>query len=91
MHLKLPTGTITEKLARLDWLGNLLFVTSSTIIILGLTWGGDAYAWDSAAVLVPLIVGVIMMAAFFYYEAKWAKSECNRPDLECLIRPTSQS
>lgn len=75
MNLKVPSGTILQKLAKLDWLGNLLFVTSSTIIILGLTWGGDAYAWNSAAVLVPLIIGVLMMALFFYYEAKWAKSE----------------
>lgn len=75
MNLKLPSGTILQKLAKLDWIGNLLFVTSSTIIILGLTWGGDAYAWDSAAVLVPLILGVALMGLFFTYEAKWAKSE----------------
>ena len=75
MNLKLPTGTILQKLAKLDWIGNLLFVTSSTIIILGLTWGGDAYAWDSAAVLVPLILGVALMGLFFTYEAKGAKSE----------------
>lgn len=64
-----------QKLAKLDWFGNLLFVTSSTAIILGLTWGGDAYAWDTAAVLVPLIVGCALMAFFFFYEKVYAKRE----------------
>lgn len=75
MNLKIPTGTILQKLAKLDWIGNFLFVISSTTIILGLTWGGDAYSWASAAVLVPLIAGVAIMVFFFYYEKRWAKSE----------------
>lgn len=75
MNLRTPSGTLLQKLAQLDWIGNLLFVTSSTAIILGLTWGGDAYGWDTAAVLVPLIVGFAILAFFFFYEKTWAKSE----------------
>lgn len=75
MNLKTPSGTLLQKLGMLDWTGSVLFVASSTAIILGLTWGGDAYGWDTAAVLVPLVLGFAIMAFFFYYEKRWAKSK----------------
>ncbi|EKM52295.1 uncharacterized protein PHACADRAFT_176318 [Phanerochaete carnosa HHB-10118-sp] len=69
LHLKTPEGTFREKISRMDWVGNFLIVTSSTATVLGLTWGGVQFAWTSAQVLVPLILGLIGIVMFLIYEA----------------------
>lgn len=53
--------------------GNLLVVVSTTITVIALTWAGTQYPWSSYQVLVPLVLGLIGLAAFFVYEFKWAK------------------
>lgn len=35
---------------------------------MGMQWGGYQYDWDSAHVLAPLILGVILMIAFVVWE-----------------------
>lgn len=69
LRLKTPPGTLREKLARMDWIGNFLIIASSTATVLGLTWGGVQFAWTSAQTLVPLILGFVGIVAFFLYEA----------------------
>ena len=60
------------KLKSIDLGGQILFLFGFGLIILGLTWGGATYPWDSAAVIVSLVLGVIMLAAFFYWENLFA-------------------
>ncbi|EIW57953.1 Mfs1.2 [Trametes versicolor FP-101664 SS1] len=74
--LKLPTppGNLASKLGRMDWFGNLLIIASTTSIVVGLTWGGVQFAWSSAHVLAPLIVGLCGIVFFFIYEAYWARN-----------------
>ncbi|CDO69089.1 hypothetical protein BN946_scf184992.g38 [Trametes cinnabarina] len=76
VFLKLPTppGTLREKLGHMDWIGNFLVIASTTCVGLGLTWGGIKFPWSSAKVLVPLIVGLLGLAFFILYEAKWARN-----------------
>ncbi|KAF4462537.1 multidrug transporter [Fusarium albosuccineum] len=65
------TGRRTKFVARLktvDFGGQLLFIFGFGLIILALTWGGATYPWDSAAVIVPLVIGVIFAGAFLYWE-----------------------
>jgi hypothetical protein len=38
------------------------------LIVLGLTWAGSTYAWNSVEILAPLIVGVVLLVAFFVWE-----------------------
>ncbi|KAF3940875.1 hypothetical protein ABW19_dt0209392 [Dactylella cylindrospora] len=57
-----------EKLSVIDYGGTIIFLTGACCFILALLWGGADYPWVSAAVLVPLIVGAILMCVFFYYE-----------------------
>ncbi len=54
--------------------GNLLVIASTTSIVVGLTWGGVQFAWSSAHVLAPLIVGLCGIVFFFIYEAYWARN-----------------
>lgn len=41
-----------------------------TIFILGMTWGGREYSWDSAPVIVTIVVGVVVAVVFVLWEWK---------------------
>jgi MFS family permease len=73
--LRVPNspGTFGSKLKRMDWIGITLVMASSTAVVIALTWGGAEYAWSSAPVLAPLIVGLAGLALFLLYEARYAK------------------
>ncbi|EPS99206.1 hypothetical protein FOMPIDRAFT_1060977 [Fomitopsis schrenkii] len=66
-------GDIRKKLSQIDYVGSLLTIISSVLLLLGLNWGGVSYGWVSAPVLVTLILGVVVYALFLYWEAKMAK------------------
>ncbi|KAJ7840764.1 iron permease [Mycena leptocephala] len=70
LDLKIPHSSFRDKMRRIDWVGNLLVVASSTSFLLGLTWGGIRFPWGSAQVLAPLIIGAFGLAAVVLYEAK---------------------
>ncbi|KAJ7487870.1 major facilitator superfamily domain-containing protein [Mycena latifolia] len=65
-----PEGSIREKLALVDWVGNALVVAGTGLAIIGLTWGGVRYPWSSAEVLAPLTISLTLLAVFVVYEAK---------------------
>jgi len=73
LKLKSPRGDIWKKLGRVDWLGNLIIIIGATLTVIALTWGGITYPWQSAQVLVPLIIGLGLTAFFLFYEKRWAK------------------
>ncbi|KAF8587989.1 iron permease [Ramaria rubella] len=73
LRLRTPTGAFKDKMARMDWIGNLLVVASTSACMIGLTWGGIQFAWISAHVLVPLILGIVGLVFFMYYEIKVAE------------------
>ncbi|KAG9002658.1 hypothetical protein FRB90_011342 [Tulasnella sp. 427] len=69
--LKGPSDdTLGNKMRRLDLVGNAIVIASTTISIVALTWAGIQHPWTSAAVLVPLILGLLGLGVFFVYEAK---------------------
>lgn len=55
-----------------DWLGNFLLPASSIAILLPLTMGGQMYLWNSAQVIVPLVLGGCGLIGFGIYENSWA-------------------
>ncbi|KAJ3308529.1 hypothetical protein HDU76_003890, partial [Blyttiomyces sp. JEL0837] len=63
-----PTGSIKSKLKRIDITGSIIVVIATALLLIGLNWGGDAYAWSSAPVLSTLILGSLFMCLFFYVE-----------------------
>lgn len=65
------TGRRTKFAARLKTIdvgGQLLFMIGLGLIILGVTWGGAIYPWNSAAVIVPLALGLVITGCFFCWE-----------------------
>ncbi|KDE03201.1 hypothetical protein MVLG_06292 [Microbotryum lychnidis-dioicae p1A1 Lamole] len=72
MKLNKPPGTRQENLARIDFLGNFIFIVSITLLIIGLVWGGAPYPWSSAHVLAPLIIGIVGLLVWGVYESRYA-------------------
>ncbi|KAF5005989.1 hypothetical protein FDECE_7615 [Fusarium decemcellulare] len=70
LRLRIIDLALTSKLRRLDWWGMLLFTTGTTLSALPLSWANDLFPWSSWQTLVPLIVGVLVLIAFGFYEAK---------------------
>ncbi|KAJ3483963.1 hypothetical protein NLI96_g5968 [Meripilus lineatus] len=66
LTLKTPPGTFREKLMRMDWI--------SAACVIALSWGGIQYPWTSAHVLAPLILGLLGICAFLFYE-HWFATE----------------
>ncbi|KAF2499906.1 fungal trichothecene efflux pump [Lophium mytilinum] len=68
-HKQLHEDTsMAKQLRQLDWGGIVLFASGLTSFVLGLSWGGGLYPWDSYHVIVPIVVGFAILVAFAFYE-----------------------
>jgi MFS family permease len=59
-----PNLTIRQKFGQMDWIGAILFVGGITGLLIGISWGGTQYPWESAATLTPIILGILSIALF---------------------------
>ncbi|KAI8989638.1 iron permease [Trametes punicea] len=73
LRVKKPTMSMREKFAQMDWIGITVLVGSTTSFLIAMTWAGLRFAWSSAHVLAPMIIGAIGIAAAFTIEAFWLK------------------
>lgn len=73
LHLNKEISSLRSKMARIDYLGMFVFLTSTTLFLYGLTTGGTMSPWRSAGVLAPLIIGVLGLGSFIIAESKWTK------------------
>ncbi|KAJ5889403.1 hypothetical protein N7504_010213 [Penicillium tannophilum] len=62
-----------EVIKRIDFVGGFLSITGLIVFLAGLQWGGYMYAWTSAHVLAPLIIGFLLLVAFAFWEIYGAK------------------
>ncbi len=81
MTLRPRTESLKAKLIRVDWLGTVLFMASSTSFLVAITWGGVQKPWDSADTLVPLVVGAAGLAATVVWEGYFATEPLFRRSL----------
>ena len=63
-------GRWTQQLARLDPLGNLLFLPAVVCLLMALQWGGVEHPWNSGAVVAPLVLSVVLFAAFVVVQVR---------------------
>ncbi|OTB02574.1 hypothetical protein M426DRAFT_61878 [Hypoxylon sp. CI-4A] len=68
MPLKRVEGDWKVKLRAVDFAGILLTLAGVTVLMLGLTWGGSEYPWNSAAVISTLIIGFVLCVIFVLWE-----------------------
>ncbi|PCG90646.1 Major facilitator superfamily domain, general substrate transporter [Penicillium occitanis (nom. inval.)] len=62
------TEALIQGLSTLDYGGIFMFVAGVCLIIMGTTWGGATFPWDSAAVVSSLVVGGILILLFCLFE-----------------------
>lgn len=73
LKLHNPRTPIKQGLAAIDWMGSLLVVGGTLIMLLGLQFGGVQYPWNSATVICLVVFGAITIALFAVYEGYIAK------------------
>ena len=56
-----------QELREMDYGGIVLFVAGLILFLIGLSWGGNLYAWGSAHVIATLVVGIVTLIAFVLY------------------------
>lgn len=67
---------LVARLATIDYVGQTLFLSGMSLLILAFTWAGGeqagTYAWDSAHVLAPMVIGAVLAVAWILYEYSMA-------------------
>ncbi|KAK2011951.1 fungal trichothecene efflux pump [Colletotrichum eremochloae] len=61
--------TKRELLKELDYVGIFLWTAGLTLLLMGVSWGGVMFPWDSAATISTLVIGTALLAALFCWEA----------------------
>ncbi|KAK3192277.1 hypothetical protein K4F52_001490 [Lecanicillium sp. MT-2017a] len=70
MPLKKVQGDWKMKLKAVDFVGIIISFAGMIAVILGLTWGGSDYPWNSAAVIASLAVGGATCVGFVLWQWK---------------------
>lgn len=81
LGLAFKQTNLREQLRRVDWIGSVLFIGSTTSFLIPISWGGVSYAWDSWRTLAPLIIGIIGLIFFVIFEEFLAKEPLIRMDV----------
>ncbi|KAK7747496.1 hypothetical protein SLS53_001751 [Cytospora paraplurivora] len=81
LTLKPKVETLADKLARVDWIGSLIFMGSATSFLIAISWGGTQFSWSSAATIAPLVIGAAGLFGTALWERYGAKEPFLRHDL----------
>lgn len=66
--------TFMQGLKRIDWIGAAIFVAAGILIILGLNWGSTD-GWNTARVIVCLVLSGVLFIAFVAWECVLDRKE----------------
>ncbi|KAG4025220.1 hypothetical protein MFRU_063g00100 [Monilinia fructicola] len=72
LKLNKRSGNLLSHLRRFDFVGCVLLTGSVTSFLIPVSWGGVMFAWSSWHTLVPLVLGVLGIVGFLFYE-NWVK------------------
>ncbi|KAJ7828364.1 iron permease [Mycena olivaceomarginata] len=89
LSVRRPEGSLHSKLAQVDWIGNLLVVTGTTLSLIGTTWA-EPVSRGYVQVLTPLLLGLGFLCAFVFYEVKVPISRPTIP-IDVLVATAAHS
>lgn len=64
-----------EQFKRLDFIGSVLFTGGLATFLIGLSWGGQSYPWQSAKVIATIAVGGVALIAFVFWDTYGHKGD----------------
>ncbi|OJD38800.1 mfs multidrug transporter [Diplodia corticola] len=70
LTLQQDRSSASSKLRRVDWIGIALFIAAVTLLLVPLTCGGNAIAWNSAGTIVSLVIGGSCLVLFVFAESR---------------------
>lgn len=71
-----PVFNLRQQIGLVDYVGTVLFVGGCVVFLLGLTFAStDEHSWNSAAVIVCLVLGPIILMAFAIWNWKFSKNQ----------------
>ncbi|OBA18058.1 MFS general substrate transporter [Metschnikowia bicuspidata var. bicuspidata NRRL YB-4993] len=73
-HPPRPLGHIRAKLSKIDYLGTILISAGLVLVLLAITFGGNEYAWDSAAIICLFTIGGVVLVVFAVYNFLLSKN-----------------
>ncbi|KZZ97611.1 MFS general substrate transporter [Moelleriella libera RCEF 2490] len=73
MPLKKVQGDWKLKLKAVDFGGIFLAFAGMTIFIIGMTWGGREYPWNTPQVIATMVVGAVVSVGFVVWQWKGPK------------------
>ncbi|KAJ2723689.1 hypothetical protein GGI07_002484 [Coemansia sp. Benny D115] len=68
-----PPGAATRKLRDFDYVGTVVWLGGSLMILLGLSWGGNEHPWRSVIIVCLFVFGFVAILLFALVEARWAR------------------
>ncbi|KAJ5729429.1 uncharacterized protein N7483_003937 [Penicillium malachiteum] len=72
LPLKRVKGNVKARFKQIDYLGCITMIISAVLILVPISWGGTKYAWSSAGVIAPLVLGIVFFGLFILVELKFA-------------------
>jgi MFS family permease len=67
-HPRSTEKTKWQEFLGLDFLGIFLYTCGLTLFLVGISWGGISYPWNSAPVIAPIFIGGVLFIACFFWD-----------------------
>ncbi|CAK7235626.1 hypothetical protein SBRCBS47491_009358 [Sporothrix bragantina] len=67
LHRQTP---VRELLKYFDWVGLVLWIGSTLVLLMGISWGGGLYPWKSSYVIGTIVAGAVGTSIFAIWEWK---------------------
>ncbi|KAI0110941.1 major facilitator superfamily domain-containing protein [Nemania sp. FL0031] len=80
LRLKSPQHDVwTKAVARIDFIGNAIFIASTSSVLVGLVLGGQVFPWATFHVIVPIVLGAAGWLLFAAHQMSGLAKEPTMP------------
>ncbi|KAI0198302.1 multidrug resistance protein fnx1 [Astrocystis sublimbata] len=73
LKLHNPRTSVREGLAAIDWLGSVLIIGATLMLLFGLEFGGVTHPWKSTIVIALIVFSIVVFAIAIVVEKYYAK------------------
>ncbi|KKK14099.1 hypothetical protein P175DRAFT_0429252 [Aspergillus ochraceoroseus IBT 24754] len=84
IRLRAERPSVLERLASIDWTGGVLFIGSLSSFLVGISWGGNQFPWNSWRTVVPIVIGGVGVVISLL----WERSLASRPFIHVSLFST---